>query len=197
MPSLAYAAWSTKRRQRIDQLFTAHQKVRGSGPGRRWNTEQLNWALVLRLSAEFQGYARELNDLAWDHIMSTCSIPLPQVEAVIQSRIAANRKLDTGNATPSNLAEDFKKLGIPKLWDVLKQVDNRAPDWNKLLELLNTARNGFAHADEVKVAALKAQGHSINLRKIKKWLRELDELASALDDVVRGYLITLTGTAPW
>ena len=28
--------------------------------GRRWQTEQLNWALILRLAAEFQGFARDL-----------------------------------------------------------------------------------------------------------------------------------------
>ncbi|MGK5529967.1 hypothetical protein [Streptomyces sp. URMC 129] len=197
MPSPAYVAWQTKRRQRIDELLAAHQAVRGNGPGRRWNTQQLNWALVLRLAAEFQGYARELNDLAWDHIISASGIGVPQVERVIRIQVSANRKLDTGNATPSALAEDFKRLGIVKLWDVLGQVDSRAPEWNKLLSILNTARNGFAHADEFKVAALKRDGHSINLHKIRSWLRDLDNLASTLDDVVHGYLSALTNKAPW
>ncbi|MFZ3557073.1 hypothetical protein [Streptomyces sp. BH055] len=197
MPSPAYVAWSSKRRRRIDELFDAHQKVRGNGPGRRWNTEQINWALTLRLSAEFQGYARELNDLAWDHIATVCSFPSSRIGIVIQNRLIANRKLDTGNPTPSGLAEDFKKLGIDKLWEVLKEVDSRAPEWNKLLETLNLARNGFAHADELKVAALKSKGHSVNLQTVKSWLRELDVLASVLDDVVRGYLSELTGVNPW
>jgi hypothetical protein len=34
--------------------------VRGANSGRRWITDELNHALILRLAAEFQGFARHL-----------------------------------------------------------------------------------------------------------------------------------------
>lgn len=198
MPSPALIGWQSTRRSRIDELFAAHRQVSGVGRGRRWNTGQLNAALAVRLAAEFQGYARELNDLAWDSVLaSTAQYKVPAVEALVRTQLTAGRKLDTGNATPSNIAQDFGRLGILKLWDTLKTVNPRAKEWQETLELLNTARNGFAHGDEVKIVKLKQDGHSINQQKIKSWLGDLDKLATLLDDVIYRYLLNLTGVPPW
>jgi hypothetical protein len=62
MTSVALQAWRSTRANRLDRLQSAHTAIGGSGPGRRWLTEELNHALILRLAAEFQGFARELHD---------------------------------------------------------------------------------------------------------------------------------------
>lgn len=61
MTSAALAGWQEERAERLAQLVDAHQSVGGSGPGRRVGTEQLNWALILRVASEFQGFARQLH----------------------------------------------------------------------------------------------------------------------------------------
>ena len=71
VPSMALASWRSDRQQRLDELLAAHQTVGGAGPGRRWRTRELNWALTLRLAGEFQGFARHLHDLAVDHFVAT------------------------------------------------------------------------------------------------------------------------------
>jgi hypothetical protein len=64
VPSNAYTEWDSTRRSRFDELLDAHSEMGGKGPGRRWRTEQVNWALVVRLTGEFQGFSRDLHDEA-------------------------------------------------------------------------------------------------------------------------------------
>jgi hypothetical protein len=54
--------WRKERSERLDELLHAHQSVGGPSRGRRWRTATLNEALLLRLAAEFQGFARDLHD---------------------------------------------------------------------------------------------------------------------------------------
>jgi hypothetical protein len=62
MPSVSLNTWTTVRAQRIKRLRAAHEAFGGTGPGRRWVTDELNHALILRLASEFQGFARDLHD---------------------------------------------------------------------------------------------------------------------------------------
>src|ERR1700685_2271778 len=67
--SPALAEWFGSRRANTDELLRAHAIVGnvgpGKGPGRppKGGTEQLNEALVLRVTTEFQGFVRDLLDL--------------------------------------------------------------------------------------------------------------------------------------
>lgn len=63
MSSAALTSWRTDRAARLDRLVAAHAAVGGAGPGRRWVTEELNHALILRLASEFQGFARPVTQL--------------------------------------------------------------------------------------------------------------------------------------
>ncbi|MDX6343200.1 MAG: hypothetical protein QOH87_3338 [Trebonia sp.] len=54
--------WAAARANRIKRLRAAHEAFGGTGPGRRWVTDELNHALILRLASEFQGFARDLHD---------------------------------------------------------------------------------------------------------------------------------------
>ena len=99
MPSVALVSWQTDRQQRIEELNAAHRAVGGRGPGRRWRTRQLNWAMTLRLAAEFQGFARDLHDLAVDHFATTASGGNTQLAGVLRERLTTNRQLDRQRAT--------------------------------------------------------------------------------------------------
>lgn len=196
MPSAAYAQWSGTRKKKLDELFAAHSTVGGRGPGRRWRTTQLNWAITLRLAGEFQGFSRDLHDEAADILCSP--VTDPGLSAVLRSGLSRSRKLDKGNAQPAALGNDFSYLGI-SLWPALKNANPRAATWNSDLDSLNTARNAIAHDDQDEFLKLQNLGrYPITLQVIKRWRRSLDALAGTMDDVVGDYLAGfLGGQRPW
>jgi hypothetical protein len=197
VPSTAYVAWFGYRRARIDQLRVAHRTIGGSGPGRRWATEQLNWALTLRLAAEFQGFARELHDVAVDHLVVVVAGGNLGLVSVLRAGMTARRQLDRGNANPETLKDDYRRLGI-QLWPDLRAADYRAPVWSRNLDLLNKARNAIAHGDERTLNDLRGRGYPITLATVNRWKSSLDGLVRTMDDVVGAYLGRLLGTgSPW
>jgi hypothetical protein len=197
VPSTACLAWFGHRQARIDQLLAAHRTMGGSGPGRRWRTEQLNWALTLRLAGEFQGYARELHDVAVDHLVAVVAGGNTGLANVLRAGMTARRQLDRGNASPATLEEDYFRLGL-RLWPDLQAASFRVPAWKASLAALNEARNAIAHADEGKLIGLRARGYPITLTTVHRWNTSLDGLVRTMDDVVGAYLGRLLGTgSPW
>jgi hypothetical protein len=197
MASSALEAWQIQRQRRIDELLAAHAIVGGSGPGRRWDTEQLNWALTLRVAGEFQGFARDLHDLAVDHFVTVVARGDDRLSLVLRLQLTENRTLDRGNATPGAIGADYRRFGL-SLWDALRSADYRAHLWNRKLELLNEARNAIAHANDAKLVALRERGYPIKLKTVRRWKDALDGLAATMDDVVSDYLDSLLGGGrPW
>ena len=197
MASDALTAWLGPRRRRIGQLKTVHHAVRVPGPGRKWNTEQLNRALVLAVAAEFQGFARHLHDLAADEFALRAAAGRAALVPVLRGHLTTGRKLDVGNAQPSALGADFGRFGMT-LWDELKSHRSRAHRWNHDLVKLNEARNAIAHADEPRLVTLRAEGYPITFHRINRWQATLDALARTMDDVTSRYLAALFATArPW
>lgn len=197
VPSIALTSWRTDRAQRLDELLAAHQTVGGAGPGRRWRTRELNWALTLRLAGEFQGFARHLHDLAADYFVDTVSGGNAQLAEVLERRTKTNRQLDRGNAQPGSLGSDFLLLGLT-LWPALERADPRASDWNTSLDRLNMARNAIAHVDQDTLDQLRRDGYPVTLAAVRGWRRDLDRLAITMDDVVSAYLDDLLGQGrPW
>lgn len=115
----ALTEWNTTRRAGLDQLFKAHALLGGSGPGRRFSTEQINHACVMALSGQFQGFTRA----CWTKRWSTYSIPVfPNARGVqlqqrlaIQSGMTSNLALDRGKPTRKALEEDFRRIGIQSI----------------------------------------------------------------------------------
>jgi hypothetical protein len=197
MPSKALRSWRSERRRRLDELMAAHQTVGGTGRGRRWRTRELNWALTLRLAGEFQGFARDLHNLAIDFFVAAASAGNADLAEVLQERVTTNRLLERGNAQPGSLGSDFALLGLT-LWPTLTRTDARAPTWNDSLDRLNRTRNAIAHVDEDALEALRREGHPVTLKAVRRWTRDLDGLAATMDDVVSVYLDQLLGQGrPW
>jgi len=193
MTSQALLIWRTDRQSRLDKLFSAHYTLGGKGRGRRWTTEQINWALVLLLAAEFQGFARDLHDEAGDFFVRQAAEGNVVLESVIKRQIRHGRKLDHGNAQPASLGADFELLGL-LLWAALKiRCPNMAKKWHKNLVRLNETRNALAHSHAVAIRNLM-----VNLDIIRSWRKSMDGLARKMDDVVAEYLRGLFGEIdPW
>ncbi|WIY05831.1 hypothetical protein QRX60_19030 [Amycolatopsis mongoliensis] len=126
--------------------------------------------------------------------MAAGNVPL---ESVLRVQLTANRYLDKGNATSGNLGSDFLKIGL-QLWPAIYMGFPQARGWNRELDQIVHVRNAIAHVDEVKLAALRADGYSINLTQLKKSVKTIEALVAAMDDVVADYLNQLLGGGrPW
>jgi hypothetical protein len=76
MPSLALQDWSARRAAALDEIEHAHRSVGGTGPGRRYLTQQINQAYAVLLSSEFQGFCRDLHMECADHLVVVIASPL-------------------------------------------------------------------------------------------------------------------------
>ena len=78
MVSRALEEWRGTRAARLDELEGAHAKVDPKpGPGRRIGTGELNQMLVVKLSAEWQGFNRDLYNDALDYVLGRISAVSP------------------------------------------------------------------------------------------------------------------------
>jgi hypothetical protein len=198
MVSAALTEWRSVRQTRIDDLLSAHASIGGTGPGRRWRTEQLNWALILRVAAEFQGFSRALHDQGVDVFVAEAAPLNAALQTTLRLRLTEGRKLGTGNAQPSALGSDFGRLGM-QFWPDLSVSAGAVPAsrWNKTLAALNKARNAIAHADEAGMSELESEGWKLSqLATIKRFKRTADGLTQAMDTVVSAHIVRLFGGSP-
>lgn len=193
MPSTALHAWQSARRQRLQNLFDAYVALGDSDSEDHWKTEQVTWALVLLLAAEFQGFCRDLHDQAGIAFARATACENLRLERVLRDQLAHNRVLDRGNAHPGSLGADYDRLGM-ELWGALNtQWPVEANEWKRTLTGLNDARNAIAHSHGGKVAALDLQ-----LSTVQTWRSSLDGLAVAMDNIVGEYLAGMFGSIdPW
>src|SRR5260370_42071330 len=78
MPSLALQDWSRRRGAALDEIEHAHRSVGGTGPGRRYLTQQINQAYVVLLSSQFQGFCRDLPTDCADYLLASVAAPVLQ-----------------------------------------------------------------------------------------------------------------------
>jgi hypothetical protein len=61
MPSNSPRKWSGERSDALDEIQNAHAMVGGTDRGRRYATQQINYAYAALLSSQFQGFCRDLH----------------------------------------------------------------------------------------------------------------------------------------
>lgn len=197
MTSAALEEWRTERAALLNELFAAHELVRGPGPGRRWRTSELNRALLLRFAAQFQGFAKDLHQEAAVTFGSLAQPEDPTVALVIAAGLQTNRELDRGNAQEASLSRDFGRFGL-KFWDEMDALSTRTARRREKLKWLNTVRNAVAHDDEVKLARARDAGYGISLVSLRGWRSALSGLAGTVDNVLAEHLAALFETdRPW
>lgn len=188
----ALANWKEIRTRRLNELYDAHASVEGTGPGRRWRTSQLNRMLVMALSAEFQGFTRDLHDEGTNAFLAGVETIAGESRATMLSTtirplLLTQRRIDRGDPDPSALAEDFDRFGL-SWWTVMTEHDRRTPSRQEHLRMLMIARNGIAHADDTKLDMLKEHGYPMTLRTVRRWHRAVDALATTMDEALRHHL---------
>jgi hypothetical protein len=193
MPSKSYREWLSTRAKALDEIQAAHASVGGTGPGRRYATQQINQAYAVLVASQFQGFCRDLHTESVVRLMAFINVPT-LVLPLVQARFFEGRQLDSKNARPGSLGSDFGLLGI-KLWDEVDKHHPKSKDRRSALEDLNKWRNAIAHQSFEEVSP--GGTPNLTLQQVRRWRSVCGRLARSFDEVMRGHLQSLTGRTPW
>lgn len=188
MSSAALNDWFGVRAERLDELVAMHEKATGTAPGRRYGTTEFNRTLVTALVAQFQGFARDLHDLAVEEFVASIE-PSARSEAVRQL-LTQGRKLETNTPRPSTLGSDFGRLGIG-LIPAIKDVDTRGAQRLETLENVVELRNAIGHGNDAEIDRLASEGYKATKTAFRKYRRTFNALARTLDSVLAEQLASL------
>jgi hypothetical protein len=191
MPSRALHFWLRDRSRALGEIEQAHRSVGVAGPGRRYATQQINHAYAVLLSAQFQGFCRDLHDESADRLVQ--STTPANLWDTFKAALVWNRRLDTGNPNPGNIGSDFNRFDLI-FWDDVRTVDARNHGRFHRLEELNRWRNAIAHQDfDPRVLGPGL----LRLEKVQGWRSACEGLAISFDRVLRVRLHRATGISPW
>lgn len=197
MSSVALERWHRERAARLHELVTAQQLLGGTGVDPSVATQQLNWALVLQLSAEFQGFARDLHAHGVETFASWTASGNAELESVLGPLLVRRLQIDRGNATPDSLAEAFGRFGLD-WWPALRARDEHTSAQEQALRELNAARNAIAHSQLGEIDRLREAGLPLTLVTFQRWYVALDEMAGTMDRVLADHLAAIFARpAPW
>jgi hypothetical protein len=201
--SLPLRSWLAPRREAIDTLATAHAAMgEVDGPGRpREIGRPLAHAYVLRVVAEFQGYVRDLHDLAAERMVDLAE-PTAQFRPLLIAAATEGRFIDRGNADVRSVGQDFRRIGMSGLNGRLQARNARwAPQnargdravYQELIEL----RNALAHGNQDQLDRLRTRGVADTVTWARGSLPPLNRTARALDRAVWDHLREVFRRDPW
>lgn len=193
MPSLALQDWTARRAATLDEIEHAHRSVGGTGPGRRYLTQQINQAYAVLLSSQFQGFCRDLHTECVDHLVKPTASRV--LLATYRENLLFGRRLDLGNPSPGNIGADFNRFKL-SFWAVVGTDHPRNPQRRIALETLNRWRNAIAH-NAFAPDMCRGDRLSLHLAEVQDWRRACDGLARSFDKVMSAHLLVATGVAPW
>jgi hypothetical protein len=182
-----------RRAAALGEIEHAHRSVGGTGPGRRYLTQQINQAYAVLLSSQFQGFCRDLHEDCVDHLVASAVFPV--LLATYRNNLLFARKLDAGNPNPGNIGSDFNRLGL-SFWPAVDADHPRNLQRRIALETLNRWRNAIAH-NAFAPDMCRGGRPSLHLSEVQDWRRACDGLARSFDNVLRAHLLAATGVAPW
>ncbi len=193
MPSHSQQRWFAERATALADIENAHRSVRGSGAGARAAAQQINQAYAVQLSAQFQGFCRDLHSECADYMVIL--VADPTLRDTLRDNLLFARKMDRGNPNPGNLGSDFGRLRLA-FWSRVDAHRPENPSRRVALEELSEWRNAIAHQD-FRASMLRGGQPSLTLAQVRIWRKACDGLARSFGDVLRDHLQRLIGSAPW
>jgi hypothetical protein len=195
MASRSLQDWQNDASRAFDQIENAHRAVGGTRPGRRFLTQQINYAYVTLLAARFQGFARSLHTQT-AAIIAAGAHNAPYQLLLLES-LTRNRALDKHSAQPNAIAEDFDRFGLD-VWQQVEAARKGNDERRKKLWALITWRNAIGHHDiDAKLAKGALDPVTVKLGTCTRWRSALGVLASSLDKVAADQCEALGLPRPW
>lgn len=195
MASSSLEAWRSDASAAFDEIENAHRAVGGTKPGRRFLTQQLDYAYVTLLAARFQGFTRALHTQTADAIAAGAH--RTAYEVLLLESLTHNRSLDKHNAQPNAIAEDFDRFGLD-VWAKVDAARKGNDERRRKLWALITWRNAIAHYDiDAKLGKGALDPVKITLGTCTRWRSALNVLAGSLDTVAADQCQALGLSRPW
>jgi len=187
--------WRTDAWAAFDEIEYAHRAVGGAKPGRRFLTQQINYAYAMLLAARFQGFARALHTQTVDAIAD--GTHNATYRKLLRESLAQSRALDRHNAQPNSIEKDFARFGLD-VWLLADQESSGNDERRKKLWALVTWRNAITHDDiDAKLARGALDPVTVSLGTCRSWRSALNILAASLDKVAADHCQTLGLPRPW
>lgn len=183
MPSASLTHWRADRLPRL-RAADAHAAAVAASPPDQFLADDLLRGLVVNLSAQFQGFCRDLYTEAAAVIASKTR---PSLRAVVQRQFVSSIALGHGNPTLANLRSDFHRYGFTL---DLTADPSSAVRLQHLAEL-NRWRNLIAHSGQLPPAGQPAPA------AVRDWIDSCDGLAVVLDRFAYTELRRLLRRQPW
>jgi hypothetical protein len=195
MASRALKEWQTDAQAAFDEIENAHRAVGGAKPGRRFLTQQLNYAYTTLLAARFQGFARSLHSQTVDAIAEGAHNV--SYQGLLGDSLTLGRALDRHNAQPNSIARDFDRFGL-EVWTEIDAERSGNDERRKKLWSLITWRNAITHDDiDAKLTTGALDPVTISLVTCRSWRSALNVLAVSIDKVMAKHCQTLGLPRPW
>jgi hypothetical protein len=191
-----------ERRRNIDTLAAAHAAVgEVDGPGRPLQIGRpLGHAYILQIVAEFQGFARDLHDLAVERMVDLSGVLAPYIPLMTEAA-SLGRQIDSGNAGLRSLQVDFRRVGLHGLQGQLAAAN---PKWSapggsdkQAYEDLILLRNALAHGNQAQLDELRSRSLADTVTWARQRLPALNRIARKFDRVVWEHLLQSFGQEPW
>lgn len=186
--------WRTERAAHLDDLehaLIAIDEGTHASPGA---SVQVGFAYALLLSAQFQGFCRDLHTEVVLHAVQLARSKHGPLADLLHARLVEGRKLDQGNPNPGNIGSDFGRFSI-SFWNLVEARDARCPAARGALEDVANWRNAIAHNDFTS-PRLRGQ-NSLSLARIRAWRADCNLLAVAFDAVVHDVLLAWWSPIAW
>ncbi|MCW3037639.1 MAG: hypothetical protein JWM17_2951 [Actinobacteria bacterium] len=202
--SFPLARWLDSRRKTIAILAQVHSQFReAEGPGRPLKIGRpVGHAYVLRVIAEFQGYARDLHDLAAETMVGLSGAD-DVARAMLIRGITEGRMIDRGNADLHSIGQEFRRVGIAGLnaqlstrnayWDRDSSRRGDRAYYQDLIEL----RNALAHGNQRQLDELRRRGVADTVSWARSRLPGLDRTARAMNRIVWEHFHDTFRSDPW
>lgn len=185
MPSASLLHWQNHQMIRLAEIEAQCTAVIAATPSNPELIEDNLRALALLLSANFQGFCRDLYIECAQIVTSKVRASL---QTIVQNQFTAKLRLDQGNPNFTNIKEDFSRFGFTL--DLVVADPANATRLNQLSDL-NKWRNVAAHSGH------PPSGVSLTLVSLQEWRNACDGLAVSLDNVMYNELKALLRRAPW
>ena len=173
MASRSLIRWAGERAAALDEIESAHALVGGTERGRRYATQQINYAYAALLSGHFQGFCRNLHSECVSALVT--GLPL-DFRPILEGELTRNRTLDRGNPHPGAVGADFKRLGLD-FWADVYALDARNTRRREQLQELIDWRNAIAHQDFAPVAVGGVA--TLHLATVRGWRGALNAWPAA------------------
>jgi hypothetical protein len=144
--------------------------------------------------SEFQGFVRDLHDLAIESLVMHSGV-VAGLSFRFTDGLTLGRMIDRGNATVDTIRRDFRRIGVAP-FDIHAYNAHWGKDRSAVQQLIEL-RNAVAHGNEQDLRRLRVQGVMDTITWTRRRLPVLHRFAAALDKLVWDNLQQATGVNPW